>query len=227
MFAKYSGLNDGSPHWQLNRLYLQVLHRAFPDISAEQLARLKMIQGTVALLFDPLDPEGLEALLDLDEGTVQMTLHNLHSMIIVPDTQGLHIQLSHPSVHDFLLDTSHCSDTFVVNSRLQHTLLAQQCLQVLQVLSPDMCKIGNLSLYNQEVADLPNQIAMHIPAHVQYACQHWASHMQSGNIHEIILDLLLSFCSNQLMNWLGVMSLLGDLNAAMTAVKSVHKMVQV
>jgi hypothetical protein len=98
MAAKYSGLHKGSPHWQLDRLYLQVLQEAFPDVSAGQKARLKMIQGTVALLFDPLDPEGLEALLDLDKGIVRMTLCNLHSIIIVPDTQGLCIRLIHPSV---------------------------------------------------------------------------------------------------------------------------------
>jgi hypothetical protein len=85
----------------------------------------------------------------------------------------------------------------------------------------------NPSLYNLEVPDLPNKIARHIPAHVQYACQHWASHLSSDNINKIILDLLSVFYSDQLFNWLGVMSLLSDLNGAMTVVKSVHKIVQV
>jgi hypothetical protein len=90
-----------------------------------------------------------------------------------------------------------------------------------------MCKIGDLSLYNQKVVDLPNLIATHIPSHVQYACQHWTSHLLSGDIDDTILNHLLAFCSNQLLNWLGVMSLLVDLNSAMTAVQSTHSIVKV
>ena len=220
--------NKVSPHWQLDMLYLQVLHEAFPSISGEQRTRLKTVQGTLALLFDPLDPESLDALLDLEESTVRLTLSNLHSIAIVPDAGGGPVQLIHPSFHDFIIDVDRCNDVnFVVNVQLQHTLLAEQALRVLQTLSPDMCKIEDPSLYNQEIVDLPLRIATRIPAHVQYACRHWASHLSSGGIHNTILDFLLSFCSNQLLNWLEVMSILGELEGAINALQSAHEAVKV
>jgi len=104
--ATYVASGKASPHRELDLLYLQVLHEAFPDISGDQRAWLKMVLGTAVLLFDPLDPEGLEALLGLDESTARMTLCSLHSLIIVPEVEDGPVRLIHPSVHDFLVDDS-------------------------------------------------------------------------------------------------------------------------
>jgi len=138
------------------------------------------------------------------------------------------VQLLHPSFREFLVDITRCNDVnFTVDVWLQHTVLAEHCLRVLKGLSPDMCKIGNASLYNQEVADLPDRIAAHIPAHLQYACRHWASHLMHCEIQGVVLDLLLDFCSTQFLNWLEVMSLLGELGNAITALQSAHRIVKV
>jgi hypothetical protein len=187
------------------------------------------VLGTVVLLFDPLDPESLEGLLDLEDRTVRMVFSSLHSMVIVPEPGDGPVRLIHPSSHDFLIDRGRCSDDdFVVNAHLQHTLLAELCLRVLlKNLSRDMCEIKDPSIFNQEVVDLPIRIAIHIPAHVRYACRHWASHLLSGSIHNTILELLLQFSSTQLLNWLEVMSLLGDLNSAITALQSAVRTVKV
>jgi len=223
-----SASTKNSPYRRLDELYLTVLHEAFPEISEHQRVRLRAVLGSVVLLFDSLKPEILEALLGLDKNTVRMTLRHLHSIVIVPDARGGSIQLLHHSFRDFLVDIDRCSDVdFVVDARLQHTLLAGRCLQVLQTLLPDMCKIGDPSLYNQEVNDLPSRVVAHIPAHVQYACRHWASHLSSGNIDGPILNLLLDFCSNQLLNWLEVMSLLGELGVSISALQSAYRMVKV
>jgi hypothetical protein len=126
------------------------------------------------------------------------------------------------------VDDKRCGDpNFDVTPWFQHTLLAERCLQVLQMLSPDMCEIRDTSLYTQDVVDLPNQIKSHIPSHVQYACLHWASHLTSGRIHSGMLDLLQDFCSKQLLNWLEVMSLLGQLNGAINALQTAHRMVKI
>ena len=138
------------------------------------------------------------------------------------------MRLIHPSIHDFLVDATRCDDTnFFVDPQRQHSLIAERCLRVPQTLSPDMCKIGDASKYNQEVDDLPNRVARHIPAHVQYACRHWASHLASGSIHEAIPDLLIRFCSKQLLNWLEVMSLLGELDGAIAALQLAHRITKV
>jgi len=228
MSTTYIASPETSPHRHLDALYLAVLREAFPNIGEDHRANLQTVLGTIVLLFDPLEPEGLEALLDLEENTVRSTLIHLHSIVIVPDSGNGAVRLIHPSSHDFLTDVNRCSDiNFVVDARLQHTLLADRCLRVLQGISPDMCEIKNPSFYNQEVVDLPDRIAAHIPVHVQYACRHWAFHLSSGNLHNTIVDLLLRFCSTQLLNWLEVMSLLGELDGAITALQSAHRAVKV
>src|SRR6266404_7280388 len=52
-----------SPHLHLDRLYLTVLRSAFPEISEDQRTSLRAVLGTIVLLFVPLYPETLEALL--------------------------------------------------------------------------------------------------------------------------------------------------------------------
>jgi hypothetical protein len=218
------------PHFQLDRLYLEVLREAFPRISEVRRTRtrLKRVLGTIVLLFYPLGPDSLAALLSLKERAVRSTLLSLHSTVIVPDAGDECIRLIHPSSYDFLIDVNRCNDVnFVIDSRIQHTLLAEYCLQVLQILSPDMCKIGDASLYNQEVLDLRKRIKKYIPAHVQYACRHWVSHLASGGIHDNVLDLLSRFCSTQLLNWLEVMSLLDELDSAIGALETAHRIVKV
>jgi len=224
----FIGATATSPHRHLDALYLSVLRGAFPDISTNQKASLQIVLGTIVLLFDPLGPESLEALLDLDESTVHLTLYHLHSIAIVPGAGGGPVRLIHPSFHDFLIDIERCNDpNFVVNATLQHTLLAERCLRVLQTLSPDMCKVGDPSICNREVVDLPVRVSTHIPPHVQYACRHWASHLVVGDIEDKMLNLLLDFCSNQLLNWLEVMSLFGELDGAIAALRAAHKTVKV
>src|SRR5882762_7481506 len=138
-----------SPHRHLDSLYLKVLREAFPEIGEDQRSRLRMVLGTIVLLFDPLDPKSLEALLDLEESTVQSTLRHLHSIIIIPDDGGGSVRLIHPSFHDFLIDEDRCNDdNFMVNVLARHTSLAEHCLRVLGTLSPDICRIGDPSIRN-------------------------------------------------------------------------------
>jgi len=138
------------------------------------------------------------------------------------------VRLIHPSFHDFLIDTSRCNDTnFSVAAWHQHTLVAEGCLHVLQRLSTDMCKIGDSSLFNQEVPDLPGRLVANIHPDVEYACRYWASHLVNANIGGEMLDLLLGFCSNDMLNWLEVMSLLGELDGAINSLRSLSRKVKV
>jgi len=62
-----------------------------------------MVLGTVVLLFDRLEPDCLEELLGLEQGTVRWLLRGLHSIAVVPDRGMGPIRLMHPSFHDFLI----------------------------------------------------------------------------------------------------------------------------
>jgi len=226
--TRYITSTKASPHRYLDALYLEVLHQAFPEISGELQTRLQTVLGTIILLFDPLNAESLENLLDLQDNTVYSTLRHLHSIAVVPDAGGGPVRLLHPSLGDFLVDADRCCDVkFLVHPQLQHTLLSKHCLKVLQNLSQDMCKIRDASLCNSEVDDLPGQIMGRIPAHVQYACRHWASHLSKANCDDDVLKLLHEFCLDQLLNWMEMMSLLGELGSAIIALKAAQRIVKV
>jgi hypothetical protein len=84
-------------------------------------------------------------------------------------------------------------------------------------LRKDICGIQDSSRLNSDVGDLPSRIMTHIPSHIQYACRHWAFHLENGMISDGLLDLLKKFCSEYLLHWVEVCSLLGELRDALLA----------
>ena len=127
----YVASSATSPHRHLDALYLTVLREAFPKIGEDdwQRANLRVVLGSIVLLFDPLDPECLDVLLELDESTSRSTLQQLHSIAIVPNAGDGPVRLIHPSEHDFLIDGVRCGDVnFVVDARTRmRSLLSGVC----------------------------------------------------------------------------------------------------
>jgi hypothetical protein len=210
--------SSSSPYYYLDQLYTQVLFHAFPNLSPRLSGRLKMILGTIVFLRDPLSPLGIEQLLGLEPKSVRMTLTHLHSVIIVPEDDAKVVRLLHPSFFDFITNPTRCLNArFVVNTIRQHTLLAHACLVAVFDLRKDICGIKDPSMLNCDVGDLPSRIMTNIPLHIQYACRHWAFHLANGMISDGLLDLLKKFCSEYLLRWVEVCSLLGELRGALLA----------
>ncbi|KAJ7692300.1 hypothetical protein B0H17DRAFT_934181, partial [Mycena rosella] len=185
-----------SPFDTLDQLYRQVLNIAYPEISTDHLRCLKTVLGSILHIQNPLSPSTLENLLGLSVGRVRETLLRLHSIIIVPGDEGDCMRLIHPSFFDFLTGPTRCSiPHFVVKSEEQNTLVARACLRSMDPLSRNICRISQAWLLNSEVADFPARITTWIPAHVQYACRHWAYHMSAAlsteNFAERIESILL------------------------------------
>ncbi|KIM76258.1 hypothetical protein PILCRDRAFT_12869 [Piloderma croceum F 1598] len=214
-------LESFSPDLRLDQLYTEVLTHAFPSISSRLAGRLKIILGTIMLLRDPLSPHNLELLLNVNSeqtnssrSSVRGTLVHLHSVVIVPDDDDQVIRLLHPSFSDFLTSNHRCRDPkLVVDTSTQHTLLAHACLGVMKDLKRNICGIESPTIHNSEVTDLPARIRRYIPAHLQYACRHWASHLTNAMVSDILLDLLKDLCSESLLYLVEVCSLLGDLRS--------------
>ncbi|TFY56398.1 hypothetical protein EVJ58_g7671 [Rhodofomes roseus] len=221
-----------SPHRSLDLLYLQVLQEAFPKLDGTLMAQFKLVLGSIVLIRDRLSPSALEDLLNRQSNAVRVesTLLPLRSLITVLErSEGEVIRLIHPSFHDFLVDRSRCTDVnFVVNPKLQHTVLAKCCLSALKDLRRDMCAIGDTSKLNGEVSGLHKRISRGIPASLQYACRHWAFHVSNADIDDETVQLLSSFCVPEFMlRWLEVLSLLGELGGAINALHSARLALEV
>ncbi|EKM59070.1 uncharacterized protein PHACADRAFT_48379, partial [Phanerochaete carnosa HHB-10118-sp] len=217
-------LGEATPFNQLDELYLQVLRSAYPKMTRELKARLKIVLGTLVLIRDRLSPSAIDRLMDLKSGSVRTTLARLHSVITVPEQDDGVINIIHKSFKDFLIDEKQCRDRdLLVSPAIQHRLIAQRCLEtMIGGLRMDICNIGQ-SVPNSEVAGLPDLIAQHIAPSLQYASLHWAQHVCSGEVDDELYGLLIKFSESYLMNWLEVLSLLGELGSAVSVLQSLRK----
>jgi hypothetical protein len=224
-------MEGSSPHRHLDELYMQVLNHAYPDISFDLAGRLKLVMGSIILLRDPLSARNLERLLNMNSenaesnhGAVQTTLIHLHSVVILPEDDTQVIRLLHPSFFDFLINPDRCRNTkLVVNTEAQHTLLAQGCLHAMRDLGRNMCGTESSTGLQNKVGDASTRITRYIPAHLQYACRHWASHLTYAMVSDILVDLLKQFCSEGLLYWVEVCSVLGDLRSTLLSLDNARR----
>jgi hypothetical protein len=212
---------QSSPHYYLDKLYMQVLTHAFPYISIQLSGRLKTILGSIVVLQEPLSLVSLENLLSLAPSVVRQSLVHLCSIMILPENETQPIRLHHPSFVDFITDPNRCHDRrFTVDRKKQHTLLAIMCLKAMQSLKQDICGINNPCILNAEVNSLPSCISANILPHIQYACRHWIFHLTHALISDILIDLLKEFCTKYLLYWIEACSLLGELRNMLVGLHS-------
>ena len=209
----------------LDELYMQILQNAFPDISVEYASKLRIVLGSVVLLCNPLSPSNLEQLLGLHIG---ITLQELQSVVILPNDNSKVMRLIHPSFHDFLTDPKRCLNTkFLITPSLQHSFLAEACLNTLKLLTQDICNIKQPWKLHCEVDNLAKLVYQHIPPFLQYACHYWSQHLSQSLLSDRLLNLLEEFCNKYLLFWIEICSLLGNLQGALVAMKSAYRLLSV
>ncbi|KAJ7290499.1 hypothetical protein C8J57DRAFT_1275992 [Mycena rebaudengoi] len=106
---------SGSPFGALDQLYMQILSTA-PDRS-----RLLQILRAMAFFRFRITPSGIEELLELNPGDVQLTLRSLHSVLVIPKPKAdtwRDIRVHHASFEDFLNDPQRAGEFYV--GGLQH-----------------------------------------------------------------------------------------------------------
>lgn len=223
-----------SPYRHLDELYTQVFDAAYPTISYKLAGRLRMVLGSILHLQDPLSACNLEDLLgvdrtDSDYTSVQTTLMRLHSVVLVPENDGQIIRLLHPSFFDFLTNGDRCRNTrLLVNPQAQHTLLAKACLRVMcSTLKRNIIGSPNQTTLNAEIENLPERITQNFPPFLQYACRHWSSHLANAKLSDDLLDILKRFVETNLLHWLEVCSVLGELRSTVIALNSACEVLSV
>lgn len=225
--ATSSSIQHPTLYTHLDALYLQVLHTAFPEMELVLHTQLKIILGSVAILYKQLHSSTLESLLCLPLGRVRRTLYSLQSVIVLPEEDSDVIRSIHPSFQDFLTNPNRCHDPrFAVNISIQHNIIAKYCLQALQTLKQNICQLDESKL-NNEVPGLLERIGRYIPNHLQYASRYWALHLIHSEPDADMLELLEAFCTQHLLHWIEVLSLLGELRIAAEALSSIQDMLNV
>ena len=223
---------------ELDKIYIQVLKRCVSQ-SAEnserkrQHERFRMVVGLNIALFDTLPATALAGLLSTEVQRVEVTLRPLHSVLHVPGHEADPIRLLHPSFREFLFDKQRCVEqSFWIDEKETHRKTAKQCLHLmLKALKRDICGLERPEILRSEIPT--SVIDQRIPAHIQYACCYWVSHLREagefyGNDTVLHDDgLVEAFFRTSYLFWLEALSLIGRIPDAVRALITLQQMSQV
>ena len=213
----------------IDLLYTKILEQAVDDMDAddnELHSHFRTVVGAVLLVFNPLSTQALSDL--LRESDISTTLRSLHSLLLIPDTMEDPILIFHKSFPDFLMDPKRCRDQwFLVEPTVHHAEITLSCLNFMKErLKRNICKLDDGTVLS-EVKDLSAHQKDHIGDALKYACCFWAKHLlkiPSSNSHIKELQKLINdFFATQLLFWIEVLSITGNLNICVHALNNIQQ----
>jgi len=204
----------------LDLLYMSILQEAFGDDDPEDDSMVRSVLGAVILATNPLSPSTIAVLLDFHTTDVFLHLSSVHSLLILQEDISHPVRPFHKSFPDFIVDPARCiNPRFQISPPDQHLELLLSCLELMsRSLERNMCKLPE-AVRNSEVDDLKERREKYINHALQYACGSWHKHLTNIHIaHRAeITSSLHHFLEKKLLCWLEVLSVLGNVRAAVDA----------
>jgi hypothetical protein len=209
----------------LEKLYLHILTESMKDkrgsIRHEYALRVHDILEVVIFAREPITPQALCDLLNMDRDELDIYLLLLRSVLVVPEAThpGGVVRPLHQSFPDFVRQHgSLIHPQLAMHIEVADKNIAERCLfQMNKHLCFDICDIKDASLFNNEVSDLPSRLNKRVPAALRYSCTYWPSHLLvyiqvAGPESQVALGMT-TFCEQHLLHWVEVLSLTEDMNA--------------
>ena len=177
LFDTNSTTHEG--HAGIDFLYTQVLWHAFSGVNeATAFVNMRRVLGAIVLAFNPLSRRDLSRILGVSTTLISTTLRHLHSVVLVPTSEHEEICIFHKSFPDFLQDEERCPNPrFHINSMNYHGEMVLSCLELVNGLERNPCSLQPFAM-NQDTPDLLQLLEKKLGSGVQYACSHWARHLQ-------------------------------------------------
>ncbi|KAH7925768.1 WD40 repeat-like protein [Leucogyrophana mollusca] len=212
ILADHAANSTGTAFADLDALYHGAI-RIFPDADTTRL-----ILGVLRYTSVPLTIRGLNSLLSRLDVNAGLVVPDLSSVLLMSEDGNQSVRIYHTSFRDFLASPQRAKKYFV-DGTTYHRLIAQLCLELMvKHLKRDMCNIGDPSMFNSEVEDLPGRCGRWIDEAVRYACCYWAHHLfqvpHQGGLNEQLISTLHAFLQTSLLYWMETLSLLGALDSA-------------
>jgi hypothetical protein len=213
-------------------LYIRTLQSANAALAVRHgktsHVQLVLVLAALYLLRWPLTSFDLSALLDVDKSDIETCWKCLKEIAVLPEISRATVRMVHSSFRLFLTET--CSDwRYRLEEGAQHSELAVRCLACLnRRLHPNICRLEDPTLANNQVENLHEHIRRYIPDHLRYACQEWAYHVSQGfediySLHEEIA----TFATKNMLSWIETLSLCGDLDTAIPSLRILENWIQV
>jgi hypothetical protein len=204
----------------LDKLYRQILVDATTSSDEDEdegetcvalCQRLQNVLAVVALVQKPLQLDAVAVLAGRGHDDAHIAVRSLSALLLVD--AGEPVRIFHPSFHDFLIDSTRCTDTqLCVKPAKHHTDLALRCLLLMtKDLRYDICNIRNPAMANANVPDLEMSLRDKVSDALQYACCFWPVHLMASGVSDgdaNLWDALDEFSRKHVFHWLEVLSLL-------------------
>ena len=209
-------------------LYTQVLKQAVDDVDVDDVgfySYFRTVVGAVLLVLNPLSVEALSHLLRLS--SISVTLHSLHSLLLVPMNKDAPVQIFHKSFPDFLMDPGRCIDhRFFIDPSIHHREIFFSCLNLMRErLKRNICRLDDYTILS-EVNDLPDHQKNHIGDALEYACCFWTKHLLgipgSGSGVEQVQEVIERFFTTCLLFWIEALIVMGKLNIGIYALNDIQ-----
>ncbi|KAG8731396.1 hypothetical protein FRC11_004283, partial [Ceratobasidium sp. 423] len=168
---------------------------------------------------EPLTMSDLQCLLlaagQIDQFTFERIVMNLGPLLSVTDGQC--VRFYHSSFREYITNSSR-SGEFSIQLDQYESECADLCLKVMQRdLKFNICELETSYLLNSEVPDLNPRIDSHIGTALKYACNYWVDHFVGSPNQRLVEATKKFFEEPQLMYWVEVLSLLGRMDVAISA----------
>jgi NACHT domain len=215
----------------IDGIYYKVLLQSFEDVDMDEakfFVHLRLVVGSIVVVFNPLSCASLAAVLGIKESRVWTPLRTLHSIFIVPDSELEPIRICHKSLADYLTDGTRCTDTrFYIKPSVPHLELGLRCLRLMNAsLKKNICALPRYAM-NADIEDLYKRREKYIGGGLEYGCRSWAKHLglasrddDSDNVGDVV-ECLKDFFERHLLAWLEVLSIVGDLRSAVYSLHDV------
>ena len=217
----YEGKTRFNSKTTLDSLYTSIIEAAFGEEDPEVYPKVRSTIGAVVLVVNPLPPPAIAELTGLDPEEVILFLKLVQSLLVFDEDSDQPVKPFHKSFPDFITDPSRCTDVrFCISPGHLHSQLVTNCLKVMNDgLEQNLLSLPDYTL-NSDVEDLEERINDRISIALRYACQSWHNHLpKTGENVPDVFHHLRIFLEEKFLAWLEVVSVLGAVRGAITALE--------
>ncbi|KDR79298.1 hypothetical protein GALMADRAFT_1363458 [Galerina marginata CBS 339.88] len=202
--------SDAGSFMSLDKLYLQVLKKAFFDFtekSPKWVNRLKILH-TFLSTFERTSTSVVSHLLFTSDYTdvAEKLLSDLHAVLYIEHGQVL---AYHKSFSDFLFDEKR-SGEFWCDPGTHHRLLTDSCFRVMKGLRFNIANIPSSYIFDRDNHALAGAIKQNISPVLSYSCRNWDHHLSAtkSTLSDPLHETLSEFLQLCVLFWIEAMNLL-------------------
>lgn len=217
-----SASTGSEPERHLDTIYTTILRASVPETYSKEEQEeaydyLRLILGSIVILFSALSVEALSKLLGLPSRDTSETIAELHSILDIPEKHNRPLRLHHDSFRSFLLNENRCRErAMTVNEQQAHSQLAKGCFEVLSsILKEDVCGQRVPGVLVSDVKT--SHVQQCLPPEAQYACLYWVRHLIPSGQRLLDDGYMHQFLREHALHWMEAMSWMGKTSEAIEA----------